>query len=279
MPVPVLWSDAMTDSDTPPRVPASQVRDAQPVAAPREQFDALVPVDQRVAPPDMRHFPAQLCRAAVAVLPIDAAAVSAWLGPEVAVPVGASDDEASTAEQLQFTLGEGPCMQASTTGIPLLAADLESPSGPAWRDWPTYAAEVLRWTPFRAVFCFPLVVAGLTVGSLSLYRRRPGEALLDADLADIDHIVGRVTSALLESEVLTSPVTDPEYGWLDAPPARRRHQVWVAQGITMQETGLNARQALSSLRGNAYAVDRSIDEIGEDIVSGRLSPLGLDLRS
>src|SRR6185437_11302048 len=56
-------------------------------------------------------LPVRLAQACVAVLPVSGAGIS-LLYDDFRVPLGASDDAASCAEQLQFTTGEGPCLQA-----------------------------------------------------------------------------------------------------------------------------------------------------------------------
>lgn len=59
-------------------------------------------------------LPTVLARACVKVLPIAGASLS--LTDELRIPLGASDDVAARAEQLQATLGEGPCLTATATG-------------------------------------------------------------------------------------------------------------------------------------------------------------------
>ena len=51
---------------------------------------------------------AALCRAAVLMLGVDGASVTATSGPAAGEPVCASDDVSARLEELQFTMGEGP---------------------------------------------------------------------------------------------------------------------------------------------------------------------------
>jgi hypothetical protein len=56
-------------------------------------------------------LPVRLARAAVRVLPgVAGAGISVLADPGMRVPLGASDEDAATAERLQFTVGEGPCL-------------------------------------------------------------------------------------------------------------------------------------------------------------------------
>lgn len=58
---------------------------------------------------------------------LDGAGVSIVDGDGAREPLYASDEAASVIERLQLTLGEGPCVDASATGTPVLVADLTDP--------------------------------------------------------------------------------------------------------------------------------------------------------
>ncbi len=95
-------------------------------------------------------------------------------------------------EDLQASLGEGPCVQAVRTGCPVLAPDLRTHRPHAW---PTYAEQASA-RGVRAAFSFPLHAGPVQVGSLDLYRRRPG-SLDAAALADACTLVDITTRAAL----------------------------------------------------------------------------------
>ena len=73
-------------------------------------------------------------------------------------------------EELQFELGEGPCVDAHHQGRPVLEPDLAAPEIPAGSAFtgPAVTAGV------RAVFGFPLQVGEVRLGALNLYCDRPG---------------------------------------------------------------------------------------------------------
>ncbi|MFY9922080.1 MAG: antitermination regulator, partial [Mycobacterium sp.] len=54
----------------------------------------------------------RLCEACVSVLDIDAAAISLVFDGANAGTLGASDAAARRYDELQFTLGEGPCLES-----------------------------------------------------------------------------------------------------------------------------------------------------------------------
>ena len=81
-----------------------------------------------------------------------------------------SNDVSQLIEELQYTLGEGPCVDAYQKDMVVTEPDLADP-------------ETIRWIAFtppalragvRAVFGFPLRVGTVRLGALNLYRDRPG---------------------------------------------------------------------------------------------------------
>ncbi len=211
-------------------------------------------------------MPDQLCRAVVEVLDVDAAAISVYLGGEVTVPVGANDLVASMGESLQFTVREGPCFESYRTRCPVLIADVRDQQSPVWRRWPSYAAALTQNTAFHGVFAYPLVNNGVALGSLGLYRLTSGHP---QDLGAAAAVATRIAD-LLSADVFTGADRKPEAHWLDSPTGRRRRLVWQAQGLTAQANRLTPGQAIDLLRAQAYTEDRCLDDLAEDIISGRL---------
>jgi hypothetical protein len=73
-------------------------------------------------------------------------------------------------DDLQFTLGEGPCLDSVTRRIPILVVDLADPEEARW---PAYRPAMLAHR-VRSVYAIPVVVAGEFVGTLDLFRAQPG---------------------------------------------------------------------------------------------------------
>src|SRR4051794_24310110 len=134
-----------------------------------------------VDPPD------SLVRLCAQSLPVSGVGLALMTDDGPAGTVAASDGGALELEELQFTLGQGPCVDASRTGRPVLVPDLASTSS---RSWPQFGAGA-NAAGLRAVFAFPLQVGGIRLGVLDLYRDTAGElsgeqlagALLFADAA------------------------------------------------------------------------------------------------
>src|SRR3954447_12277297 len=107
--------------------------------------------------------------------------------------VAVSDGGALQLEELQFTLGEGPCVDASRTGRPVLVPDLAATSPGIW---PQFGAGADA-AGLRAVFALPLQVGGIRLGVLDLYRRSAG-ALSREELADALSFADAATQLLLD---------------------------------------------------------------------------------
>ena len=86
-----------------------------------------------------------------------------------------SDEVSQLIEELQYTLGEGPCVDAYQRDTIVSEPDLADPQT---RRWFAFTPPVLQ-AGVRAVFGFPLRVGTVRLGALDLYRDRPGELSSD----------------------------------------------------------------------------------------------------
>lgn len=135
----------------------------------------------RDAPSDLAARPQRIAELCVQTLGVDGAGISLLSDTGRRGVVCATDDVSRRIEELQVTLGEGPCIDTVRTGMPVLVVDLHDRDDiAAWR-WPTFMAAVAD-AGVRAVFAFPLRIGAIGLGALDMYRNRPG-ALDDDELA------------------------------------------------------------------------------------------------
>ena len=210
---------------------------------------------------------ARVIRACVDVLPVDGASISVMSGPRERETLYASDEIAAQIENVQFSLGEGPCFEAFATRRPVLVPDLPQAS---IVDWPVFATAI-NALPIGAIFAFPLQAGAIGIGAIDLYRRRPG--WLTADELHIALEVVDLVSAVLLG-LLLGDVHGAD-GW-EGVLSPGREQVHQATGMLIAAFGVSAEEALARLRGYAFVMDRSLDDVAQDIVTRRLSPLELD---
>jgi GAF domain-containing protein len=171
-----------------------------------------------------------------------------------------SDKISGRVEELQFSLGEGPCFETFETGQPVLVADLADRKY-ALR-WPAFTAGALV-AGARALFAFPLRIGAINLGVLDLYRQRPGA------LTDDEH-----TQALVFADTATLLLLAE--GQSQAGDRSRltaydeRAVVHQATGMVAVQTGSTIPEALARLRAYAYGEDRTLAGVADDVVERRL---------
>src|SRR6202012_2124729 len=83
-----------------------------------------------------------LCEACVTLFGIDAAAISLIFAGVASGTLGSSGAAARIYDELQFTIGEGPCLDSVSTRAPVLVADLAEPN---FIPWPMYRSAMLDY--------------------------------------------------------------------------------------------------------------------------------------
>jgi GAF domain-containing protein/ANTAR domain-containing protein len=204
-------------------------------------------------------LPSRLCAACLSALPVSGVGATLMTadGP-TGVVLAATDERARQLEELQFALGEGPCVEASLGGRPVLEPDLVAAGSPRW---PRFGAAVVD-AGVRAVFAFPLRVGAIRVGVLDLYRDAP------APLTTPD-VVEAVAFAEAATEVILH-LQDDGAGAALTGPIDGRAEVHQATGMITIQLGVSLAEALLRLRAHAYATGRTVSAIAGDVVNRRI---------
>ena len=209
----------------------------------------------------------RLCDACVLLFDVDAAAISLVFDGASSGTLGSSGAPARTYDELQFTLGEGPCLDSVSFRSPVLVADLADPDEARW---PIYGPALLSHQ-IRGVFAMPVLVAGEHVGALDLFRAQPGRL-------DENHLAGAIVAAELAgvplldvmNDDLLAAVNDPESNAWAELHALSRAEVSQATGMLVAQLGVEPAEALVRLRAHAYATGRSSTDVARDILDRRL---------
>jgi GAF domain-containing protein/ANTAR domain-containing protein len=203
----------------------------------------------------------RLCRTAARNLPASGVGVSLMSrNGDAAVVAAASGSESEAIEQLQFTLGEGPCQDAFRLGRPVLTPNLAQA---ARRTWPGYAPAA-QDLGVEAVFAFPLGAGAAGVGVMDVYRAHTGSLTSEA-----------VMVALAFSEAARVALLDAQEQTQDAGNAEPEEGlsgfvVYQAQGMIHVQLGVELNEAMARLRAYAFAHNRSVSEVAADVVARRL---------
>ncbi|MDJ0358240.1 GAF and ANTAR domain-containing protein [Paenarthrobacter sp. PH39-S1] len=176
--------------------------------------------------------------------------------------LAATDGPAQVLEELQFTLGEGPCIDSSVSGRPVLQPELALTGESRWLGFTAGALEA----GVKAIFAFPLQVGGIRIGVLELYRDAEGE-LGSGELVEALAFSDAAVSVLLHLQSEAGPGTvHPAL----AAGVSDRSEVHQATGMIAGQHSLTLTQALVMLRARAYAAERPILDIARDVLSRRL---------
>ncbi|WP_176459886.1 GAF domain-containing protein [Rhodococcus sp. 14-2470-1b] len=178
----------------------------------------------------------------------------------------ATNSHAARIDELQFTTGEGPCLDAFVTGAAQLHADIGS--RPDTTGWPSFASEVVQELGVHGVFAFPLFSGGARLGVLELYRQRPS-TLTALQLAAAQTAAAALGEAVI-TELSSYPQTfDHSMHRAPAGPYRfARSDISIAVGVLAARLHVSTSDASARLRARAYADARSISSLSYDIVHG-----------
>jgi hypothetical protein len=209
----------------------------------------------------------RLCEACVVLFEIDAAAISLVFDGASGGTLGSSGAPARVYDELQFTLGEGPCLDSVNRRMPILVVDLADSDEARW---PAYGPAMLAHR-IRSVHAVPVVVAGEFVGALDLFRAQPGPlsgedvtgAVAAAELATIPLL------DLLDAD-LQAAVTDPHSNAWAELNTLSRVEVSQATGMLVAQLEIEPAEALVRLRAHAYATNRTATDVAHDILERRL---------
>jgi hypothetical protein len=221
-----------------------------------------------------------MCHAALRSIGVDGAAVAVLTGTRrVRDLIYATDKIAHRLDELQFILGEGPCLDAVICNGVHLWADLDA-LGVQDMQWPAFATEALE-AGARAVFAFAIPGPQRPLGALELYRRTAGA--LSAEETRCATAVAEGVGKLLtnnwsryrsatgdtDAAIETAALTGADTG-ADSHPFSRA-SIHVAAGIVAVQLGVSPDEGIDRLRAHCYASRCSLDAVAADVIARRLT--------
>ena len=161
-------------------------------------------------------------------------------------------------EEMQFSLGQGPCLDAFRHDQPVLEPDLADP-------------EELRWVAFseralaagvRAIFGFPIHVGSVKLGALNLYRDEPG-GLTPDEHTDCLVLADNVAHSVISMQAHAAPghlAEELEHG------ADLELLVHQASGMVAAQMGVGVTEALARMQAHAFGNDLALRSVARAIV-------------
>lgn len=169
----------------------------------------------------------------------------------------ASDELGARLDDLATTAGSGPHIDAFELGRPVFVPDLNE----AGTRWPGFTADAVIAGAI-AVFSFPLQFGGVRLGVLELHRRTVGPLTSD-QLTDVFVLVDIATEAIFDDTYGVPPLTLP--GLVDIQP-----EVHQATGMLAVDLSVSLAEALSRIRGHAFAHHLTLVQVAREILDRRL---------
>jgi hypothetical protein len=206
--------------------------------------------------------PRRICQLCTVALDVTGAGISMVTATGNRGVVCATDDVSASIEQLQFTLGEGPCVDAVSSGAPVLIPDLDDAGDFARERWPAFLSSAAAGGA-RALFAFPLRIGAVQLGAMDLYRATPGE-LPEADLAAALLAADAAALSLLHLDAGERDVLGGSDGG-----AAYQLQVHQATGMVMVQLQVGVEEALVRLRARAFASGVPLQVLAQDVLARR----------
>jgi len=205
---------------------------------------------------------ARLCGACPGIVGVNGAGVMLMSGDIPRGSLCTTDEVSQLIEELQYTLGEGPCVDAYQQDKVVAEPDL---ADPVTRRWPAFTPPALQ-AGVRAIFGFPLRVGTVHLGALNLYRDLPGPLTGDQHA---DALVVADVAARWVLEAQAGAPVDMVAEELEVS-ADFHFAVHNAAGIVSVQESISVTEALIRLRAFAFSSDRLLADVAQDVISRRL---------
>jgi GAF domain-containing protein len=205
---------------------------------------------------------ADVCALSVELAGVTGVGLMLMPGDVPRASVGMTDEVSALIEDLQYTLGEGPCVDAHRQDRPVLEPDLAEP---AEARWPAFSPPAVE-AGVRAVFGFPLRIGAVRLGALNLYRDRPGP------LDDEQHADTLVLASVATTTIVAAQTLAPS-GALAAElegSSNLHLVVHQASGMVSVQLGVDVGEALVRLRAYAFVQGRLVRDVARDVVQRRI---------
>ena len=197
-----------------------------------------------------------------ATLLFDASASGIIIGPDAQhLEVVASTSEKSRLVGLmQLEVGEGPCVEAVTTGRVVSVADVRAIA----HRWPAFSAQAAG-AGYVSVHAIPLRLRAQVIGSLNLFREHEG-ALNEADATAAQALADVATISVLQERIIhdSGVVHDQLRHALDS-----RVVIEQAKGVIAHTLGVDMDVAFRLIRREARSTSTAMPVVAAAIVDGR----------
>jgi GAF domain-containing protein len=167
-----------------------------------------------------------------------------------------SDESLRRIDELQYTLGQGPCLDALHDHETVYSPDL-----PNDERWPQWGPRVAQEIGAESNVSCRLFTSKRSLGALNLYSRKPHAFNTDdiySGLALAAHVAVALAASQKE-EHLAQAITN-------------RTVIGQAEGILMERFGIDAEQAFNVLKRLSQHSNRKLHQVAEELTATRQIP-------
>ncbi|EID09595.1 hypothetical protein MXEN_20080 [Mycobacterium xenopi RIVM700367] len=172
------------------------------------------------------------------------------------VTVGASDRIAQQIDDLELSVGDGPCLDAIEEETPQIEPDLTTPS-----QWPQLAARLVAETPVRGAMGFRILVDRRKTGALNLFSDTPNRFNTES--------AGRAIVLAAFASVAINAIAQGE----DAATLRRgllsNREIGKAIGMLMLLHKFSEREAFDLLRRYSQDLNIKLADVARAVIENR----------
>lgn len=172
------------------------------------------------------------------------------------VTVGASDRIAQQIDDLELSVGDGPCLDAIEEETPQIEPDLTTPS-----QWPQLAARLVAETPVRGAMGFRILVDSRKTGALNLFSDTPNRFNTES--------AGRAIVLAAFASVAINAIAQGE----DAATLRRgllsNREIGKAIGMLMLLHKFSEREAFDLLRRYSQDLNIKLADVARAVIENR----------
>jgi GAF domain-containing protein len=171
--------------------------------------------------------------------------------------MASSNEDGKMLELFQIQNDDGPCLDAITSGQPVVNADL----GDAGDRWPKFAPAA-RAAGFQSVHAFPMRVRNQIIGALNIFgndkaRFDPDDVRVVQALADVATIAIIQERIRHEAELITDQLQNALHS---------RIIIEQAKGALARAQGISTSKAFDVMRTTARSTRRRLHDIAGAIV-------------
>lgn len=201
----------------------------------------------------------EICRITTRVVPAcDGASLMSFSesGPAVA---GSSDDWTVSLDEMQFEEHEGPCYDASRSGLVFRIRDAAAEAR-----WPNYMPRAVG-EGVRSMVSLPMNVENKVIGALNLYSRIP-DAFGAEELVVAEIIAGH---ASLATQVAASMFRHRDLAKQLEEALLSRAEIEQAKGIIMATMHCSAQEAFEVLVAQSQTENRKLRDVASELAAAQ----------